>query len=853
MDPTTPHPPSRPRGDGGVWLLTAALTVGAGAMSWWLVTGVDHPDAGMHLPWPLLAGAFLGAEMFVVHVPFRRDTYTFSLTEIPLVVALVAVDPAAVLVARLTGGAIGLAVQRNRGVKLVFNLASFAAETGAAVVVFRLALGDSDPFGPAGWVAAAAATIAANALSTAMITTAIWCRSGRLDLRSFADVLVTGTVSAAVNTGLALPAVIVLRSDGRAGALIVVVVAVVALLYRGWHSLSRRYAQVQALYGFTSALDGATDTTTVAAALLIGARTALRAEVAELVLLADEPDPVVLSVTPAGALRHHPPPPESDRWWLALGTDRRRFPSRGASTVDRVALTRTGFLDAVVAPLKLDGVATGAVLVANRLDDTTTFDDDDLLLLEAFANHASVSVEKVRLVDQLRREVAHREHQALHDPLTGLANRRAFVDEMAGVLASGGPMAVMLLDLDEFKEINDTLGHSAGDAVLASVAARLVDSVGGSGVVARLGGDEFAVLLPRVSRFQAVAGARELCRAAERPVPLADVALDVRVSIGVALAPDHGCGPEVLLQRADVAMYVAKRARTGVEVYAPESDRNDVRQLELVSALRRDVESDRLDVQYQPKADLRTGRIAGVEALVRWTHDGLGAIGPDEFVPLAEHTGLIRLLTAQVLEKALDHAAGWRAGGAGLGVAVNLSVRSLLDPTLPTVVGLMLGAKDIPPEALTFEITEGSIMDDPNRTLVVLDRLAELGVQLAVDDFGTGYSSLTYLKRLPVHEVKLDRSFVTNMLVDDDDLAIVRATIQLGHDLGLRVVAEGVEDEPTLDRLAELGCDLAQGFYLSRPLDAMAFGAWLRSRDERAGPSPPGAVPAASRARTSTR
>jgi EAL domain-containing protein (putative c-di-GMP-specific phosphodiesterase class I) len=306
----------------------------------------------------------------------------------------------------------------------------------------------------------------------------------------------------------------------------------------------------------------------------------------------------------------------------------------------------------------------------------------------------------------------------------------------------------------------------------------------------------------------------------QRPLNLEGLDLEVAGSIGIALSPEHGVEPGVLLQRADVAMYAAKAAHTGVELYAPERDHYSPRQLALVGALRSALERRELTLYYQPKAELPSGRIVGVEALLRWKHPTYGFVPPDEFIPIAESTGLIRPLGLFVLETALRQARAWRDEGLRLGIAVNLSVRNLVDPELVGAVARLLAEHEIPPGSLTLEITEGQVMDDPNRTVAVLGRLSATGVQLSIDDFGTGYSSLGYLKRLPVDEMKIDKSFVTHLATDPADAAIVRSTVELARHLGLRLVAEGVEDRQTWDRLAAIGCDIAQGYFLGRPMPA---------------------------------
>jgi diguanylate cyclase len=388
----------------------------------------------------------------------------------------------------------------------------------------------------------------------------------------------------------------------------------------------------------------------------------------------------------------------------------------------------------------------------------------------------------------------------------------------------------MLLDLDRFKEVNDTLGHESGDLLLQGIATRLVDLLGEQGTICRLGGDEFAILLPTLSEVGEVGDvAGRVLEALQQPFNVGEMKLEVGGSIGVALAPVDGVTSTQLLQRADVAMYAAKDNRTGWELYSREHDRYSPRRLSLAADLRHAVERGQLALHYQPKAELGTGRVSGVEALLRWNHPDYGFIPPDEFIPIAEHTGLIRPLTTWVLTEAVRQTRTWHDRGSALSVAVNLSVRSLMDGALPDEVVEALARAELAASSLILEITESTIMADPNRAIETLTRLSEHGVSLAIDDFGTGYSSLAYLKKLPVNEVKVDKSFVMNMATDQDDAVIVRSTVDLARNLGLRVVAEGVEDESSWDHLRTLGCDAVQGYYLARPMPAVQVLTWLEN------------------------
>src|SRR4051794_27368739 len=455
-----------------------------------------------------------------------------------------------------------------------------------------------------------------------------------------------------------------------------------------------------------------------------------------------------------------------------------------------------------------------------------------LLFLPLFAVHRGGS------------EAIAKEHQALHDALTGLPNRELFRDRIDQAIRtsrrSGEAAVVMIMDLDHFKEINDTLGHHYGDLLLQEVSRRLMAALRDSDTVARLGGDEFGVLLPRVANSQnATNVAQQLLVALREPFVLEGMRLEIDASIGIALHPVHGEDVEMLNQRADIAMYSAKQAGRGYQIFEPELDRHSPRRLALAGGLRSAVNEGQIRLYYQPKADLRTGRIMGCEALARWDHPEFGIVGPSEFVPIAEQTGLITPLTSFVLEEAIKQVREWKQNGLDLSVAVNLSARSFLDTQLAVEIPRLLNRHGVDAELLELEITESMLMTDPARAEATLTRLSQIGLTLSVDDFGTGYSSLANLKRLPVDVIKIDKSFVIEMAVDASDAAIVRSTIELAHNLNLRVVAEGVESEDAWRHLEALGCDYAQGYYLSRPLPAEAATRLIRERGTGRESAPP--------------
>jgi diguanylate cyclase (GGDEF)-like protein/PAS domain S-box-containing protein len=425
-------------------------------------------------------------------------------------------------------------------------------------------------------------------------------------------------------------------------------------------------------------------------------------------------------------------------------------------------------------------------------------------------------------------------HQAHYDPLTDLPNRILLYQELQTAVRNSTrdetPLALLMLDLDRFKEVNDTFGHHYGDLLLKDVGRRLQVALGDNGILARLGGDEFAALLVGTDGAQATSIAQQLLVALQEPLVIEHRSLPLGASIGIALCPEHGVDADTLLLRADVAMYLAKRTLDGFAMYDVRRDQHSPERLALAGQLRQAIEQSELQLHYQPKLDLSTRDVTGVEALVRWPHPQHGLIPPDRFIPLAEQTALIQPLTEWVLDAALRQHDAWRKLGVELPVAVNFSMRNLLDPRIVEAVAESLGRWRVAPAALEVEITESSIMADPTRASDVLRSLRSLGVRIAIDDFGTGYSSLAHLKQLPVDVLKVDRSFVCDMLADDSDRIIVRSTIDLAHNLGLRVVAEGVESEATAALLAQLGCDQAQGYHFSRPMAAAELTRWLYAR-----------------------
>jgi diguanylate cyclase (GGDEF)-like protein len=823
-----------PSGTSPIVVLAALLaTIAAGLIIAW-IRQLHMLPAPTHVAWWLLAAGFASAEILVIHLDIRKVTHSFSIIELPLVIGLLFASPLGLVVAWVVGSGLALAVYcRQPPVKLFFNVASFALEGTTAVVLFRLLLGSASGVGPSVWVPAFAAALLANLIGVACVTAVIAMTGGQIQWSPLFRLMVMTVVAAPVaNTSLALCAAALLWSQPASLWLLITVVAVMVLAYRGYAALSARYSNLQLLYQFTQAVERPTEEGAALQSLLASTRLLLRAEVSELILVGD--DHLGLEVHSLlkddGTIKSRLEPSidaAAGYFERTLSAGKSvRVSANTRSKAVKAELVAAGRRDYMVVPVRREGQVVGAMAVADRVGDIATFQDADLRLFEAFANHAAVSIEIVSLFDRLR-------HAARHDELTGLPNRTAFnqyLDDAIRRQAGDNKIAVLLMDLDRFKEINDTLGHHQGDQVLTAVATRLGGLVRSADTLARLGGDEFALLLTGVKDVkEAVVAADRIRSVVSEPYCLGSLSVTVGATIGITIFPDDGMDASTLVQRADVAMYTAKGG-SGVGVYSTERDNYSPSRLALVGELQAAISSGALELYWQPLAEIKTGEVVGAEALLRWLHPDLGFLPPEDFVGLAERTGLIRTLTLFVLRSATAQWRAWHDAGFDWAISVNLSARNLMDPELVEDVAGALEDAKMPASQLTLEITETSVMADIDNSLVVLERLAHLGVRLSVDDFGTGYSSLTYLKKLPVSEVKIDKSFVINMEHDDDDRVIVRAVIDLAANLGLKVVAEGIETQTAWDMLAETGCTYGQGYLMSRPMPAAQFAKWVVNR-----------------------
>jgi diguanylate cyclase (GGDEF)-like protein len=843
-----------------------ALSLAAAAI--WAVAIASFPQisAPIGLGWPILALLFFGAERFVVDIDVREQTHSFSLSEIAVILAIIFASPADLLLGQVLGAGTALLLRPGqRPIKLLFNLANFALCSVFALLAYRLILGAGHPLEVYGWAAAFTAVFVSDVIGATNVALVIWLsQRERPNLRwlfGFATVYTLISPSIAL-----LGATVLWYAPGVSWLLIALglMTYVVMRLHGRDRTRHRTLAQLQ---DSTRQIQQAFGLDDVARALLTTSREMFEAGVAELLLFSESDRESARTMRMSDDVPGHDgataPAAANGRWvthrldplegvWARVAAegrgvliresspatlDRTRllealpvFGGRRAATAQRVLdyFHARGIRGAIVAPLRVEDTLVGTLLVGNRRGSVTEWSPADLTLLETLANHAGVALHNSRQADELARQRDELQRRSTHDDLTGLPNRALFNDEIHAAIAGGGNGAVLVLDLDRFKEVNDTLGHHNGDRLLVDAANRLRAGMDESAVVARLGGDEFAVLLRDTDLPGAVTGGHQVLAALRAPFVVHGVTVQVEASIGIALFPSHGTDHATLMRRADVAMYEAKSARTGYSIYEQRRDPYSEARLALLSELRKAVDRDELSVVYQPQAEPRTGKIEGAEALVRWSHPQRGELMPDEFLKLAEHSEVIHSLTRFVLRTAIRQCSEWHAAGFPVRVAVNLSARSLNDSALAADIAAMVKEYGLVPSALELEITETSIEIDPVRTDAFVTAVHDLGVQVAIDDFGTGYSAFAYLQRLPIDEIKIDRSFVMGMDSDRRKGQIVRSTIQLARNMGIRVVAEGVESESVQRQLARQGCDLIQGYLVSRAVSADMLGGLLR-------------------------
>jgi diguanylate cyclase (GGDEF)-like protein len=821
-----------------VWLLISGTAVAAAALYGAQVDKYGVPAAApVHLRWWMFAIFFCIAEGFVLHLHFRSEAHTLSLSEFGLILGLFFASAPSLLTGQLLGALAGLLLfRRQRPTKVAFNLAQFALTTSLAIAIFR-EFGNGAG-GGRDWTAAFFGALAACAVGILLVGAAIRLAQGELTARSLGHAATVSLTGTAVNASLALAAVAFVSADPLAIVLLVLPLAALVGVYQVYNDHRRQFEHLEFLYESMRSIQGAHEPAGAIRQVLDSARYLVRAEQAEVVLLLPEGRDNVLRSTLNGdgeSLLEKSTLTLLERTALELLSDRPEATVIGrrhkASELDGY-LAERGLKDAVITALRGEDRTVGLMVIGDRAGDVETFSYHDRKLCETFAAHVGLLLEN----DLLEKSIAdltelkeQLQYQAFHDSLTGLPNRAMFTQRIAATLAQGAPAAVLFLDLDDFKTINDSLGHASGDELLRIVAERVSESVRQEDTPARIGGDEFAVLMIGGDTAQAEQLAARLVDAVRQPMMLGGRQVSLHTSVGIAPA-DTACDADQLLQNADVAMYTAKsRDKRGHIVYEPAMHEVVRRRHELSSTLERAVERAEIEVHYQPIVDLGSGAVVSFEALARWRHPERGLLGPGEFVPLAVETGLMVGIGREVLRQACRQTALWRreAGFENLNVMVNLTASELENPLLVGDVARALHESGLPPNALSLEITESGVMLDPEATIDRMRRLRRLRVRLALDDFGTGYSSLSHLSRFPIGCVKIAKDFVDRVGDDAAGRAFVDTIVRLADSLGLETVAEGIEQRAQAETLRQLNCRFGQGFHFARPLDAAAAAEYL--------------------------
>jgi diguanylate cyclase (GGDEF)-like protein len=806
------------------WLLTLVLFVLGGALA--PALHGDHSFVDVNVPaWWIFVVLVVG-QAYPLEFEVRGQTFQVVLETVPLVLGLIFLPPLELVILRVVGGLVAdFVIDRMSVVKGLFNAANLGLATLAAVAAFKVSAPTHGSIHPPVWLAVFAAIIASEFVAGMLVIIVLSLTGAREQLGRTVRVIGFGAGVSVVMTFLALFTAAALDYDVATAWAISVFVFLALAAAQTYHRVVERAEALDRLYVVARELGPIASDPADLAPAMVQLRQVIRAKNLELAVLAPAQDDFATIVTVSAngtredLLSVEMRPSAEAAAILQTGNKNRKWfaglrpTSANMREADRLsALVRTGDRD------------IGVLSAHNASGEKSTFDRSDRSLLQAAADQLAAALEKGRLIESLRRA-------ATLDTLTGLANLeslRSFLDTSLDGSTGG---VVILLNLDRFREVNDMLGHDAGDAVLAEVARRLQSSPTQGALVARVGGDQFAIAIPGAAGSEvAQLAAMAVKSRVDGSIRFAEVSADVRVTIGIARAPEHGNDAATLIRRAEMAMAAAKGGTSGIGEWDPDYERDGSRRLQLLTGLRAALGDGSLRVEYQPKLRLTNGEVSGFEALVRWSHPELGPVSPAEFVPIAEATGLISALTSTVLRQALTTCRSWHDAGKPVGVAVNVSARSLDDTVLVGQVAAMLTASGLEPRWLTLEITESSVMEDHARSLEVLKELRMLGVRLSIDDFGTGYSSLHQLRGLPVHEVKIDRSFITTVDSDEADRAVVRAVVELCDSLDLVTVAEGVEKATQAYALETLGVQQVQGYFHARPMTEDVAMAWLATR-----------------------
>jgi diguanylate cyclase (GGDEF)-like protein len=805
----------------------------------WLGVGLAIPgslavlgSAPLRGDLPLVLGVFFAlaaAEWLSVHVEFRRQGFSVSAAEVAFVIALYEIGGAWTAVARAAAVGCVLLAQGFPRAKVVFNMAVVVLEVSVAVACLQW-LPDGDISAPVTWLSYLVAVLAASSVGALLTAGAITCTQGYPGRALWASLFVTVVFIGPVSVLVGLTILVLVDVTAWAWVIIAPLMLALTLLFRRFATVTREGQTLERVYEFARRVEQVSADDSGTRQIVQAVRELLNAERVALWLppYLDEEPRLVVSAENGAVWYDGPGDPDDLFRQRALdgAADGPVFVSLArADEQEAAALARRGASDLLGALVVTAAGEPGYLEVCDRRSETVSFAESDRQALDSMLTHVNAAIRHQQLLTQIR-------YDADHDRLTGLPNRQrlaAEIDQLLSVQPDGARAGLILAALDNYTEVTDTLGHAASDELLLVTAGLLREHAPPHALLARMEGEQFAVLLPGLSLDATERAARRLREAAATRVRVAGLDLEVTLTIGVAAAPVHGTDAGMLMQRADVALLAAADSG-GVASYHPVLDQQSLRRLQLGTELEQAMAEGQISVVFQPIIDAQTSDIVSVETLVRWAHPRYGAIAPDDFIHLAEQIGRIGALTDHVLDLALARCRRWLDRDIALSVAVNLSAHCLTEPDLVARVRGALQRHGVPGELLTLELTEGSVVDDSVRDSTVLADLHALGLRLSMDDFGTGYSSLSQLRQLPIDEVKIDKSFVLGMSTSQGESFIARSIIELAHNLGLRVVAEGVEDELTRNLLAQMGCDKLQGFLVSRPLPDDRLESWLLAR-----------------------
>jgi diguanylate cyclase (GGDEF)-like protein len=782
-------------------------------------------------PWSVIAilAAFLAIESLSLAVEVRSHAFSFSLGEVAVVVGLVQLGGLWTACAWATAVALVSARQRQTAPKILVNAGVVVVQVGVAVLIGQH-LPTWPLTSPLTWVSYLVMVLPATAVATGVVAVAIAVTQGPPGRSMLARLFVPVVVLVPVQVVVGLAAMLLIHKTPWAWLLLLPLLLVLWLLFRQFARVSREGETLQRVYEFARRVEQVNPDEVGARQIVEAVAELLNAERVALWLppFLDE-GPRLIVTAEDGSLWYDGPGDPDDLFRRhavdVAATGPVLASVARANEEEAAALARRGASDLLGTAVVTAAGEPGYLEVCNRRIESISFGEGDRSALESMLTHVNAAIRQQQLLTQIR-------FDADHDRLTGLPNRQRLAAEIDTLLAEDPVAAragLILAALDNYTEVTDTLGHAASDELLLVTAGLLREHAPPQALLARMEGEQFAVLLPGLSLAATERAARRLREAAATRVRVAGLDLEVTLTIGVAGAPVHGADSGTLMQRADVALLAASGS-SGVATYHPVLDQQSLRRLQLGTEIEQAMVDGHISVVFQPIIDARTSDIVSVETLVRWAHPRYGAIPPDDFIHLAEQIGRIGPLTDHVLDLALARCRRWLDQDISLSVAVNLSARCLTEADLVDRVRRALRRHGVPGELLTLELTEGSVIDDTVRNSSVLADLHALGLRLSMDDFGTGYSSLSQLRQLPIDEVKIDKSFVLGMSTSQGESFIARSIIELAHNLGLRVVAEGVEDELTRNLLAEMGCDKLQGFLVSRPLPDERLESWLLAR-----------------------